>query len=62
MGAPKKGVYAGTLSFSCVHKLLVSMKVHYDAMSVPMAIALPGCLLFGQPVIVKPSEADKNLV
>ncbi|XP_057502181.1 uncharacterized protein LOC130785978 isoform X2 [Actinidia eriantha] len=34
----------------------------YDAMSVPMAIALSGHLLFGQPVMVKPSEAEKNLV
>ncbi|XP_047314814.1 RNA-binding protein 39-like [Impatiens glandulifera] len=34
----------------------------YDAMSVPMAIALTGQLLMGQPVIVKPSEAEKNLV
>ncbi|KAL4186981.1 hypothetical protein AMTRI_Chr09g36900 [Amborella trichopoda] len=34
----------------------------YDAMSVPMAIALSGQMLFGQPVMVKPSEAEKNLV
>ncbi|KAL7264919.1 hypothetical protein ACSBR1_002799 [Camellia fascicularis] len=34
----------------------------YDAMSVPMAIALSGHLLFGLPVMVKPSEAEKNLV
>jgi RNA-binding protein 39 len=34
----------------------------YDAMSVPMAIALSGQLLLGQPVMVKPSEAEKNLV
>uniref|UniRef100_A0A2P2LEI7 Uncharacterized protein MANES_04G071600 n=1 Tax=Rhizophora mucronata TaxID=61149 RepID=A0A2P2LEI7_RHIMU len=34
----------------------------YDAMSVPMAIALSGQLLRGQPVMVKPSEAEKNLV
>ncbi|XP_031498825.1 uncharacterized protein LOC116263283 isoform X1 [Nymphaea colorata] len=34
----------------------------YDAMSVPMAIALSGQPLFGQPVMVKPSEAEKNLV
>ncbi|KAG1361003.1 RNA-binding protein 39 [Cocos nucifera] len=34
----------------------------YDAMSVPMAIALSGQLLNGQPVMVKPSEAEKNLV
>ncbi|KAM0067493.1 putative RNA recognition motif domain, splicing factor, RBM39, splicing factor RBM39, linker [Helianthus debilis subsp. tardiflorus] len=34
----------------------------YDAMSVPMAIALSGHLLLGQPVMVKPSEAEKNLV
>ncbi|KAL6225398.1 hypothetical protein ACLB2K_004248 [Fragaria x ananassa] len=34
----------------------------YDAMHVPMAIALSGQLLLGQPVMVKPSEAEKNLV
>ncbi|KAI3782931.1 hypothetical protein L2E82_12990 [Cichorium intybus] len=34
----------------------------YDAMYVPMAIALSGYLLLGQPVMVKPSEAEKNLV
>ncbi|KVI00514.1 hypothetical protein Ccrd_021233 [Cynara cardunculus var. scolymus] len=34
----------------------------YDAMSVPMAIALSSHLLLGQPVMVKPSEAEKNLV
>ncbi|KAJ6798116.1 RNA-binding protein 39-like [Iris pallida] len=34
----------------------------YDAMSVPMAIALSGHQLLGQPVMVKPSEAEKNLV
>ncbi|KZV41128.1 RNA-binding protein 39 [Dorcoceras hygrometricum] len=34
----------------------------YDVMSVPMAIALCGQLLLGQPVMVKPSEAEKNLV
>eukprot|EP00850_Spirogloea_muscicola_P009847 SM000056S17965 [mRNA] locus=s56:323425:328468:- [translate_table: standard] len=34
----------------------------YDAMSVPMAIALSGQLLLGTPVMVKPSEAEKNLV
>ncbi|GMP49268.1 hypothetical protein CsSME_00016309 [Camellia sinensis var. sinensis] len=31
-------------------------------MSMPMAIALSSHLLFGQPVMVKPSEAEKNLV
>lgn len=31
-------------------------------MSVPMAIALSGQLIRGQPVMVKPSEAEKNLV
>ena len=31
-------------------------------MSVPMAIALSGHLLLGQPVMIKPSEAEKNLV
>lgn len=34
----------------------------YDTMSVPMAIALSGQPLLGQPVMVKPSEAEKNLV
>uniref|UniRef100_A0A7N0VAP5 RRM domain-containing protein n=1 Tax=Kalanchoe fedtschenkoi TaxID=63787 RepID=A0A7N0VAP5_KALFE len=34
----------------------------YDSMSVPMAIALSGQLLRGLPVMVKPSEAEKNLV
>ncbi|CAL2279710.1 unnamed protein product [Prunus armeniaca] len=34
----------------------------YDAMSVPMAIALSGQPLLGQPVMVKPSEAETNLV
>lgn len=34
----------------------------YDAMSVPMAIALSGQLLLGQQVLVKPSEAEKNLI
>lgn len=31
-------------------------------MSVPVAIALSGHLFLGQPVMVKPSEAEKNLV
>ncbi|GAB2260173.1 hypothetical protein Droror1_Dr00011028 [Drosera rotundifolia] len=34
----------------------------YDVMSVPMAIALTGQQLLGQQVMVKPSEAEKNLV
>ncbi|KAJ0010178.1 hypothetical protein Pint_34337 [Pistacia integerrima] len=34
----------------------------FDVMTVPMAIALSGQLLLGQPVMVKPSEAEKNLV
>ncbi|KAB5547502.1 hypothetical protein DKX38_010908 [Salix brachista] len=34
----------------------------YDSMSVPMAITLSGQLLLGQPVMVKPSEAEKNLI
>ncbi|KAK9677526.1 hypothetical protein RND81_11G149300 [Saponaria officinalis] len=34
----------------------------YDVMSVPMAIALSGQLIRGVPVMVKPSEAEKNLV
>ncbi|CAH8353702.1 unnamed protein product [Eruca vesicaria subsp. sativa] len=33
----------------------------YDVMSVPMAIALSGQMFLGQPVMVKPSEAEKNL-
>ncbi|OIW00454.1 hypothetical protein TanjilG_05804 [Lupinus angustifolius] len=44
---------------SVLHALYIEF---YDAMSVPMAIALSGQLLFGQPVMVKPSEAEKNLV
>ncbi|KAG6472205.1 hypothetical protein ZIOFF_069664 [Zingiber officinale] len=31
-------------------------------MSVPLAIALSGQHLLGQPVMIKPSEAEKNLV
>ena len=31
-------------------------------MSVPMAIVLSGQQLLGLPVMVKPSEAEKNLV
>lgn len=49
--------------------LLVSNTVYgcryiefFDVMTVPMAIALSGQLLLGQPVMVKPSEAEKNLV
>lgn len=34
----------------------------YDVMSVPMAIALSGQPIRGQPIMVKPSEAEKNLV
>eukprot|EP00243_Klebsormidium_subtile_P011432 TRINITY_DN6488_c0_g2_i3.p1 TRINITY_DN6488_c0_g2~~TRINITY_DN6488_c0_g2_i3.p1 ORF type:complete len:442 (-),score=89.84 TRINITY_DN6488_c0_g2_i3:453-1778(-) len=34
----------------------------YDVMSVPMAIALSGQLIKNVPVMVKPSEAEKNLV
>ncbi|KAL3814001.1 hypothetical protein ACJIZ3_015269 [Penstemon smallii] len=34
----------------------------FDSMSVPMAIALSGQPLLGQPMMVKPSEAEKNLV
>lgn len=34
----------------------------YDVMSVPMAIAMSGQLIRGQPIMVKPSEAEKNLV
>ncbi|KAL3514980.1 hypothetical protein ACH5RR_021882 [Cinchona calisaya] len=34
----------------------------YDVMSVPMAIALSGQPLLGHPVMVKPSEAEKNLL
>ncbi|KAI9123413.1 hypothetical protein K1719_004713 [Acacia pycnantha] len=34
----------------------------YDVMSVPMATALSSQPLLGQPVMVKPSEAEKNLV
>ena len=31
-------------------------------MSVPMATALSGLPFLGQPVMVKPSEVEKNLV
>ncbi|CAI7894831.1 unnamed protein product [Closterium sp. NIES-53] len=34
----------------------------YDPMAVPMALALSGQMLLGTPVMVKPSEAEKNLV
>ncbi|XP_021728133.1 RNA-binding protein 39-like isoform X2 [Chenopodium quinoa] len=34
----------------------------FGVMSVPMAIAMSGQLFLGQPVMVKPSEAEKNLV
>jgi hypothetical protein len=34
----------------------------YDAMSVPMGLALSGRLLLGQSVMVKPSEVENNLV
>ncbi|KAF8115750.1 hypothetical protein N665_0025s0202 [Sinapis alba] len=33
----------------------------YHVMSVPMAIAMSGHMFLGQPVMVKPSEAEKNL-
>ena len=33
----------------------------YDSMSVPMAIVLCGLPLLGQPVMVKPSEEEKNM-
>ncbi|GJP80038.1 hypothetical protein CLOP_g10275 [Closterium sp. NIES-67] len=33
----------------------------YDPMAVPMALALSGQLILGTPVMVKPSEAEKNL-
>ncbi|KAL0736223.1 hypothetical protein Bca4012_012433 [Brassica carinata] len=33
----------------------------YNVMSVPMAIAMSGHMFLGQPVMVKPSEAEKNL-
>ncbi|KAL0432058.1 UNVERIFIED_CONTAM: RNA-binding protein 39 [Sesamum radiatum] len=67
-----KGVGSG-LAFSTVssisfnsgvihHMELMRYIEFYDAMSVPMAIALSGHLFLGQPVMVKPSEAEKNLV
>ena len=44
------------------HYVLCRYIEFYDVMSVPMAITLSGQLLLGQPVMVKPSEAEKNLV
>ena len=49
-------------SYCCLYWGFYSYIEFYDAMSVPMAIALCGQLLLGQPVMVKPSEAEKNLV
>lgn len=43
-------------------RLLCRYIEFFDVMSVPMAIALSGQPLLGQPVMVKPSEAEKNLV
>ncbi|KAG8368067.1 hypothetical protein BUALT_Bualt15G0006800 [Buddleja alternifolia] len=48
--------------FSSVKVLYVGYIEFYDSMSVPMAIAMSGQLLLGLPVMVKPSEAEKNLV
>lgn len=49
----------GAIEFSCCHHRYIEF---YEVMSVPMAIALSGHLFLGQPVMVKPSEAEKNLV
>ncbi|CAL5374084.1 unnamed protein product [Camellia sinensis] len=57
-----KGVGIREKKFSLAHMHLREYIEFYDAMSVPMAIALSGHLLLGQPVMVKPSEAEKNLV
>ncbi|KAI4310390.1 hypothetical protein MLD38_035372 [Melastoma candidum] len=48
--------------FSCINLIFPLYIEFFDAMSVPMAIAMSGQLLLGQPVMVKPSEAEKNLV
>lgn len=45
------------ISFFCTCRYIE----FYDVMSVPMAIALSGQPFLGQPVMVKPSEAEKNL-
>ncbi|KAF5957849.1 hypothetical protein HYC85_005074 [Camellia sinensis] len=57
--ATERDVYEFFSKAGKIHALYIEF---YDAMSVPMAIALSGHLLFGQPVMVKPSEAEKNLV
>ena len=49
-------------SFAYLVPLFCRYVEFYDAMSVPMAIALSGQPIRGQPVMVKPSEAEKNLV
>ncbi|KAA8530973.1 hypothetical protein F0562_005658 [Nyssa sinensis] len=51
-------ILASYLCLQLLHDLYIEF---YDAMSVPMAIAMSGHLLLGQPVMVKPSEAEKNL-
>ncbi|KAI4370771.1 hypothetical protein MLD38_019080 [Melastoma candidum] len=48
--------------FPCINLIFPLYIEFFDAMSVPMAIAMCGQLLLGQPVMVKPSEAEKNLV
>lgn len=62
--------YAGSVCSSFDERFLYLYQItypcryieFYDVMSVPMAIALSGQLIRGQPVMVKPSEAEKNLV
>ncbi|URE27997.1 hypothetical protein MUK42_34819 [Musa troglodytarum] len=49
-------------SYFGVCRSTISYIEFYDVMSVPQAIALSGQLLLGQPVMVKPSEAEMNLV
>ncbi|KAL2937042.1 RNA-binding protein 39 [Bienertia sinuspersici] len=55
-------VSENTCVCACVVAHICRYIEFYDVMSVPMAIALSGQLICGQPVMVKPSEAEKNLV
>lgn len=60
--------FSNCCSFPLFGTILILMQLigryieFFDAMSVPMGIALSGQPLLGQPVMVKPSEAEKNLV
>lgn len=64
--APLLCNFYSDIRFLCVLWCQVSLLTcryieFYDVMSVPMAIAMSGQLFLGQPVMVKPSEAEKNL-